>query len=296
MLSRIKNIYTKPFLNETRSIVEIAIYKSLSIAILIFYKFYYYTPLKRTKKLINQETKTIKNKNKSAFVFANGPSMSDIDLRKIDQLCKSGNFDLIAINSYLSKSANIAKPTYAVFADNIHFNNPSGQYLLDIQKCQELNITYFAPAKYCKNEIEHRYAYCSICNIDSPNISNILNPAGYYGVTAFFALSLATMLEYKKIYICGFDNSYFLDFEVLNNGEMCIRHKHYYDKEGETTIKCLYNSTSEFFMDIHRHFAFLEKIISKNPQIVNVAKNTYLNKAIRDFSLDIYLNPCEDKK
>lgn len=291
MFSFIKNIYSRPFLNETRSITEIMLYRFINTAIWIYYKIRYAQELTKSRKFISAARDRNIAGNRKAFVFANGPSVGDIDPFKIKKFCESGEFDLIAINSYLSKSADIAPPTYAVFADNIHFINPTGQYRLDIEKCEALGITYFAPAKYAKKTVSLIQAYCSLCNIDTSNTSNILKPAGYYGVTAFFALSLAKMLGYQKIYICGFDNSYFLDFEVLDDGAMCIRHKHYYDDQvSETKVKCLYGSTSEFFMDIHRHFSFLEKIISSDPRFFNIAKTTFLNKATRSFVLDVYLD------
>jgi hypothetical protein len=289
MIKQIKKIYTRPFFKETRSIGDILIYRVLNLAIWTAYKIKYRLQLKETSLFIEKQKKEIIKKEKSVFVFANGPSMMDIDLNKVSALCKKGEYDLIAINSYLSNSADIAKPTYAIFADNVHFNNPVGQYKADIEKCKELGIVYFAPAKYVNQTDGLKYAYCSLCNIDASNTSNILKPAGYYGLTALFSLSLAKMLGYQKIYICGFDNSYFLDFEVLDNGEMCIRHKHYYDnKTSETKVKCLYGSTAEFFIDTYRHFSFLEKVISFDSGILNIARKTYLSTAARCFSLDVY--------
>lgn len=289
MLKLVKKIYTRPFLSETRSIAEIALYRIICIVVWKIYKIKYRTVLRRTNKFIAEQKIQRDFSSKNAFVFANGPSLSDIDLNKINHLCESGEFDLIAINSYLSKSADVAKPTYAVFADNVHFNDTEGQYKSDINKCKELGITYFAPAKYVKNIKDAPYAYCSLCDIDSGNTNDILQPAGYYGVTAFFALSLACMLGYKKIYICGFDNSYFLDYKVSAAGEMYIHHRHYYDnREQDIRVPCTYKTTSEFFMDVYRHFNFIEKIVAANSNIENIAKKTYLNLPRRNLTFDIY--------
>lgn len=289
MLIKLKKTYSEPFLNETRSISSILIYRMLCWFVAIIYKLKNFNKLKRTREFLKKESEEVKKLKKCAFVFANGPSMTDIDLDKISKLCINGNYDLIAINSYLSKSANLAKPTYAIFADNKHFENPQGQFKDDIDKCKELGIKYFSPAKFVFNNEENRLAYCSICNIDGDNTNNILEPAGYYGMTAFFALSLAAMIGYEKIYICGFDNSYFLDFEVEKNGEMCINHKHYYDVgKVETKVKCLYKNSSEFFFDTYRHFKFLEKIYIKNGNIYNIAKKTYLNTIPVCEALDVY--------
>lgn len=285
----IKKIYSQPFLNETRSVIDMLMYRSVVNAAWLAYYLKYRSVLSRTANFINEKKKyNVKHKRK-AFVFANGPSVGDIDLSKIAKLCETGEFDLIAINSYLSKSADVAKPTYAVFADNIHFNNPAGQYKADIDKCKELGVTYFAPAKYAEGLGDAAYAYCSLCDIDSTSTSDVLRPAGYYGVTAFFALSLACMLSYEEIYICGFDNSYFLDYEVSDAGEMFVRHRHYYDNgEKDTLIPTNYAKTSDFFMDVYRHFKFLERIVGNSTAIHNIAKRTYLSMAPRNFGLDVY--------
>src|SRR5690606_21174902 len=104
-----------------------------------------------------------------------------------------------------------------------------------------------------------------------------------------YALSLAKMLGYSQIYICGYDNSYFQDFDVGENCEMFIRHRHYYDDEtSDTLITSLYKSSSEFFFDIFRHFNFIEKIAQGDARIINVARRTYLSSINRDLSIDIY--------
>ena len=179
----IKQICSQPFLKETRSIVDILMYRSVVNAAWLAYYAKYRGVLARTSDFINERRLYNVNHKRKAFVFANGPSVGDIDLVKVAKLCEAGDFDLIAVNSYLSKSADVAKPTYAVFADNVHFNNPTGQYKSDIDKCRELDVTYFAPAKYARFIDNNAYAYCSLCNIDSNNTCNVLRPAGCIIVT-----------------------------------------------------------------------------------------------------------------
>ena len=67
--------------------------------------------LKITKELKNTQTK------KKCFVFANGPSMNLLDVKKIEQYQKAG-FDVICINSYItSDMANTVVPNYYVLSD-----------------------------------------------------------------------------------------------------------------------------------------------------------------------------------
>ncbi|OWY14206.1 hypothetical protein B6V73_16550 [Thioclava sp. JM3] len=289
MFAAIKKFYSKPFLQETRSLFAIILYRLFLAVVWPIYWAKYRRVLRHTRAFIRETSTDIRKRGKSAFVFANGPSLRDIDLAKIRALCQTGKYDLISVNSYASKSAETAPPRFAVFADNVHFAGGDTQYSRDLETCERLGITYFAPAKYIDGKSPLRMGFCSLSNIDAANTSDITRPAGYYGVTAFFALSLAKMLGYKKIYICGYDNSYFRDFEVGDDGKMFIRHKHYYDDDAaDTLVPCLYRSSSEFFFDTYRHFSFLAKIARDDSSIVNVAKRTYLSDISMDRSLDIY--------
>jgi hypothetical protein len=289
MISFIKAIYSRPFRRETRSIGQILIYRAVSVLIWIGYFLKYCGVLSVTRKLLQSKRREVVAAGKCAFVFANGPSLQALDFGKIKSLVDSGKFDLIAINSFLSKSAHMLKPTYAVFADNVHFTGANDQYAADVRACESLNITYFVPAKYAHRDSSYRLGYCSLCDLDSSNVADVTRPAGYYGVTAFFAVSLAKALGYDRVFICGFDNSYFKDFEVDAEEGMILRHRHYYDANGaDCRVRCLYESSSEFFFDTYRHFACIEKICAGSGQIRNIAKTTYLSSVPLDYSLDVY--------
>jgi hypothetical protein len=291
ILNNLKKYYQSLFKEEPKSVTNLMFYKTFCFLAGMLYRYKYRRELRTTNNFIKINKKINSLKGKNVFVFANGPSLSDIDLNKISQLCDTGNFDLIAINSFLSKSQEIVLPKYAVFSDNVHFSavDINSQYRMDVEVCKKNNITYFLPAKYHHSTIGQRLAYCSLCNIYSKNINDISKPAGYYGVTAFFALSLAKSLGYKNIFLCGFDNSYFKDFSLNSLGEMVIKHKHYYDGENsELEVPCLYKTTADFFFDVYRHFYYLKKITKENINIFNIAKTTYLNFIPKDLSLDVY--------
>ncbi len=291
MRALLKKIYSDSFQHEKRNIVNLVLYRIVILIVWVVYYFKFRKELGLTKKFINEIRIDVQEKNKFAFVFANGPSLSQIDLLKIKKYCDEEGGDLIAINSFLSKSADVVKPRFAVFADNVHFAGGESQYSEDVDTCRSLGIQYFAPVKYLVKGDVLMHGYCSICNLDSNSTSDILKPAGYYGVTAFFAISLAKMIGYKAIYICGFDNSYFKDFSVSRDGVMSIHHKHYYDKSSSNTkISPSYKNTSQFFFDVYRHFLYLEKICDDAHQIKNVALDSYLSSIPRCNDLDIYKN------
>lgn len=289
MIKLLKKIHHTPYKKEFRGALDILLYKIVIKLLKTGYAIKFYKPLSETRKYIKNYKKQVESNKKSAFVLANGPSVNDLDLRKINELCMTGQFDLIAVNSYLSKSAHLARPTFAIFGDNLHFTGKDDQYGRDVSTCRNLDIPYFVPAKYYKSTKGTRLAFCGMSNLFSSNTSDITKPAGYYGVTAFFALSLAKMLCYENIYICGFDNSYFKDFHIKQDGNMAILHRHYYDNEQQSIeVPCLYESTSEFFFDTYRHFFYLEKIFYLQKNMKNIAKKTYLSSIEKEENLDVY--------
>lgn len=290
-ISILKKYYQKPFRIEVESGVGVIFYKMLSKVFGLIYTLYNYRPLllSRSKTRIIK-AQILKNK-KSVFVFANGPSLVDIDLNKIKKLIKSGGYDLIAVNSFLSKSAHEIQPTFAIFSDNLHFktDDKNSQFAQDIEICNRNGIRYFVPFQHLNNKSIQQIGYNAFCDIFSSNTTNILTPPGFYGLTALHALRVAKYLGYHKIYMCGFDNSYFKDFEVKKDGEMVIRHRHYYDQNTDgIDVPCIYERSSEFFFDSYRHFKYIEKITKDSSRFENLAQTTYINTIKRNTELDVY--------
>lgn len=290
-LDKLKKYYQHPFRNEVQGVSSLLLHKIISklIGTLLTLK-YSYKIYESRKRVLKIKT-NIKNKKKSVFVFANGPSLKDIDFPKVKKLVDSGEYDIIAVNSFLSKSIESVSPTFAVFADNLHFDKEgkNNQYQQDVDICKKFAIQYFVPFQHfdCISDIQ--IGYNSICDIFSKNTKNIFSPSGFYGITAFHALRVAKYLNYENIYMCGFDNSYFKDYEVKKNGDMIIRHQHYYDDvKSNTEVPCIYENSSEFFFDTYRHFKYLEKITNSGGNFKNIALNTYMSTIKRSFELDIY--------
>jgi hypothetical protein len=287
MIDFVRRVHSKPYLKETRSVIDIISYRAIIFIASFFYALKYRKIIKKTNNKISEIKKEVQLKNKFAIVLANGPSVGDIDLEKLKKISENG-YDIIAINSYMSNSAQVLPPTFAVFADPVHFSKDRNKFTRDIELCEELGVTYFTPARHADMADSLRFGFCNMTNLDSSNINDLTRPAGYYGLSALFALTLAKMIGYKRIYICGFDNSYFQDFVVGNSRDMYIRHRHYYDEDiEETIVPCIYEDSTEFFFDTYRYFQYMKKI-NKDGNIFNLAKFTYISEISRDLSLDIY--------
>jgi len=295
-MQRLKTLYKKYWKQEPTSATSLAIYNAYCSAVSTAYWLRHLNKLTKTKKSLSGLATTNEEQKRRVFVFANGPSLKDIDLAKIRALQTQGNYDIIALNSFLSKSGEEIKPNYAIFADSIHFDEanksqkPRDQYLKDIEYCRKNSITTLVPAEFYENvPLDTKLAFCTIGNIYNKNTYSICRPVGFYRLTALYALVLAKQLNYDRIYIAGFDNSYFKNFEVSKKGECTLKHIHYYDKkDATTTVTPLANSTAEVFYDIYKHFYFIQKITKDDYRFINVAKETYISTIPIDHTLDIY--------
>lgn len=285
-----RKIYSKFWQKEAFSTASLLAHKLFCKVAGGIYGIKFSKELRSTESFLKEKRK--ETAHKSVFVFANGPSLKDIDLKKISVL-QENNHDIIVVNSFVSNSAAEIKPDHVVFADKIHFGlkkTENKQYAKDLSWCIEENVNIYIPAHYSKIvKAKKKFAFNALSNIHSKNTTDITKPLGYYPLTALYALSLAKSLGYKNIYMAGFDNSYFKDFQVTDENNLVVHHKHYYDNDGkDTNVKKSWSPTSEVFFDFYRHFLYIEKITRDDPRFYNVSKETYLNTIKRKTDLDIY--------
>lgn len=289
----------KPYRKEIDSVLEIFFFKILIFLKGLIYVMFY---RKYRNKSISFFNESNRKKRKNVFVFANGPSLGDLDFEKVKNFLKGDDWSLITVNSFASKAIKSygISPDYCVFGDQFHYTGDAGvgitkQAEQDIESVNELNIAAFVPYQFMKcSKFKNSIPFCSSSNIYSKNISDLNKPLGYYPMSAFYALSLAINMGYENIYICGFDNSYFKDFYLDSKGDKFFIDKHFYDKEGEgqrEIKKRDFENTSDVFLNFYRHFLYLEKINKNIPRgsvINNIAKITYTDAFGRFLSLDVY--------
>ncbi|MHB8056655.1 MAG: 6-hydroxymethylpterin diphosphokinase MptE-like protein [Desulfuromonadaceae bacterium] len=242
---------------------------------------------------------TCSNKNikkgKNAFVLANGPSLSLLDFEKIKNYQSLG-YELITVNSFLSKTVQQeVTPDYWVLCDDSYFDeskvhNSAYNFYKDIQIANEKHIKTFVPIKYLnRNLIHNSIYYYSATDIFSNNVTDIMKPLGYYSMTAFFALSIASYLGYDNIFICGYDNDYFTNI-ISQDDKIYFKDKHFYNEAEEITLrsieKCGYKNMSDFMYNSFLQFYFLNKF--KNSKITNLNKNSFVDTFRYDHCLDVY--------
>lgn len=286
----LKRIYFYGWWSEAESIFLIFLQKVLLCFASVAYSIKYSGELKKTKSKMKS-----KAARGTAIVFANGPSVKDVDFKKLDLFRRENDVSVFFVNSAVS-SIDFFKPDYIVFADSIHFDNKEGTiYKKDMDIAVGYDVPVFIPAHYCSKvsgKKDNFYGFNGLSDIRSKNTSNILKPLGYYSMTAFYALSIACSFRFKDIYICGFDNSYFKDYEVDLDNNPVLVHEHFYDDGSKVSIagvRMPMKSTTKYFYDFYKHFYYLEKILSlEGVEFFNLSKKTYINFCNRKHDLDIY--------
>ncbi|MGY5710103.1 6-hydroxymethylpterin diphosphokinase MptE-like protein [Vibrio cincinnatiensis] len=264
-------------------------YKAMLFFLQIAENVVYWKEFNKTKAFLKNLSD--ENKSKNFFVFANGPSLKDINFKKVND---NKYFFKIVVNSFVSKvRLEEFSPDMVVFADSVTLQSDR---ISDLRKSLSLNVPIIMPIYMRKHVIKLKiksdniYYVSGLNNLYSRNFSNPMKALGFYSMTAFYALVIAKLVSSNKVYFAGFDNSYFKTFNVTKNAEARLAHEHFYQETdtvaSEHPLRKGKNS-SLYFYDFYAHFRFLE-MICNTEKISNVAKVTYLANVNIDNSLDIY--------
>lgn len=235
--------------------------------------------LKPLAQLINAKNKT------SALVLANGPSVGQPKPEDLVGFCRDNKLEVFGLNymisSDLSKELNI---DHFVSTDPNFLNPNSPEYDSLIKSFGSSGVqNVYLPLGYNKkvvNDIEQLginiVHFCDIqgSQVFSQSISP-LKPRSYVSMTAFKALSLAVFMGYKKIYILGFDNSFFKNVVCDQNNKLHRVQEHFdskaYKLDGQKTL--IFGGKRKMYQELignSRLFSDLNKFKGKGSEIVNI--------------------------
>lgn len=244
-----------------------------------------------------QQTRQLKQSkvNKQAIVLANGPSVGQLDPNKIARLQQEHGFDVFAVNSYISSPlADVVVPDYYLLSDPAFFHPEQHTHLTerlqrDITLLTQKDIICFVPLEhYDRAPFKRKYGFYDRGNLFLNKIT-ITGPRCYVSMTAYKALAAACYMGYSQIYICGFDNDYFLNLIVDEHNDMYYIDRHFYDKSGDqgTKVRDAHaSSVGELLYSHHFLFKDLEKF--KNYPIINLSQRGLVDCFPKQHSLDIY--------
>lgn len=284
---KLKEIYYYPFWKPISNPVLFCIYKLLIWFLSSIERIVFFREFRRTLDFIERTKLDIKDSE--VLVLANGPSVKDLDLKKLN---RNNKLFKITLNSFTA-----SVPSTEFKSDLIVFCDPASlkdeKFKHTFESAYELNVPIIMPInmkKYLPEFRDNIYFISALNDVCSSNVDKLIRPLGYYSMTAFYALSISKNISTNNILICGYDNSYFKSFNVDSYSRASVHHHHFYAEE-DTEVGVLElrkgKSSSFHFYDFYQHFRFLEKICDDD-RIVNVAKETYLANVPRDLSREIY--------
>ena len=170
---------------------------------------------KITSYLFNNKLKSLKDKHKNqrCFILGNGPSLTKLDLKKLEgeiTIASNGIFFLFDTNAF--------RPTYYTAEDN----------LVAEDRAREINhLTGFTKIfpedlKYTLNKNENTIFIKFIrgCKDSGyPNFSKDLSDCAHTGGTvSYLNLQLAWYLGCKEVYLIGVDHNYLIPENLDKNG------------------------------------------------------------------------------
>jgi hypothetical protein len=253
------------------------------IKIRVFAEIKYIYDLYRYHKYFNKTSNLFKSKcNKEALILANGPSVLNLDPTKINKR----DWDVFCVNAYADSDLfKLVVPTHYVLSDPGYLDSTDS-----IQKLIKHDINIFMPFGKCPVGMESAakvYYFCDRENECSNNITNILRPRLYLSMTAYKALAISLYMGYEKIYICGFDNNYFLNLSSDVENRIFIQNKHFYNSSGYA-LDASYIATGvgEYLYKEHRLFSDLENF--PKDRITNLDPSSLTTAFNKKHNLDIY--------
>jgi len=242
----------------------------------------------------------------NAFVIANGPSLLNVDFNKILKYQKEFDYKIFVLNSYsISPNSKIIIPNYYILSDPSYFlnNNKISQKRkeelnLDLKYIIRHNIITFVPIQFLSeakdiglnaygfNDFEYKWGKSNI----SPLYSR-----SYTSMTAYKALAMSVFLNFDKIYIGGFDNSYFKSISVDKDNNVYYFNSHAYAQKDSAK----YNNTEKGIRglgDLLKIHSFLFSDLAQFPQnkIVNLDKNGLIDAFTKSHQLDIYVESYKE--
>lgn len=185
-------------------------------------------------------------------IFANGPSLME-DIDKLNKVCSDkfpDNCSIFAMNNFACHEAyQIYKPKYYVLSDHVFLKNTphaerGKKVLNDIAHNTTWPIDLFLPywAKNSdfysilkNNKLITIHYFHSTYHIEIGSYRRFIFKNGLgngeYGSVVLNAEYISMMLDYKNIYLCGVDHTFFNGLYVNEKNQLCMLEEYFYEKK-----------------------------------------------------------------
>ena len=262
----------------------------------------YYLKYIRPNKKILKKTISLKNlkKGKKAFIFGSGPSMNELDPKKISHYVNDEQFEVIALNSFLySDFSNFVTPNYMVFSDPVDFTSVPEDHVnysrsvngqKDKKRAIEKNIPLIVPINFLEQTKKGhgQVFYFNDCSDFFSKKIDLLKPRPYKTFTGLKAIACGVYMGYDEIYICGFDYDNFKKTYVNEDNEIIHEFNHYYDSKDRPSR--VINVQKSFGHHLHSGaLAFIHHDKFKRFNIINLHKNSFIDSFPKNKNLNVYI-------
>jgi hypothetical protein len=199
----------------------------------------------------------------------------------------------------MSDFSKVATPTHYVLSDRLCFpkslNNPSPweldvgeKYTKMINHIRNAKMNLYVPMEHYNNLSDYNkcFGFCDIEDQTSNNTADITKPRGYWPLTAYKALSIAIFMGYEKLYICGYDNDYFLKLIADEDNNFSFLDEHFFDAGKKLAGTMDGACVGEYLYSSHFSFIHLGKFAAK--KIINLDKSSLVTYFTKRHDLDVY--------
>jgi hypothetical protein len=273
-----KKNYTRVYLKKKKnfefdSIFWLIRFKIISLICGIFY--FLYEVLFHYKdyfKLIAIKGTKIK---KEALIIAGGQSANRINSKKLREFKKKNEIFFVNYTSINNKFKKITAD-YQVVSDPNTINLNSKMYKNNKKRIMQIqdfkknifnnkNIKIFTPFKRIK-EMSELIDYKNIYGFCDSDLSYVYKstvpilPRGYTTSTTFKAISLASWMGYKKIFIIGMDHDYLSTLKTGKSNEILQVERHSYDKYHVYDYTNCYTDISHYIFEFSKLLYDLKKL------------------------------------
>lgn len=221
--------------------------------------------------------------DKNCLIIANGPSANNIDFDKIRSLQCKGDLEVIVMNYLLIDKMfqDNLNPDYIVLSDPACIPGIGGVNTDVLWKYIDLNnLITITPTDWhyrikCKDGCLH------FNDISLEGISSNILPTkarGFPSLTALKALAIAYYLNYKKIFLLGYDNSWFLKLKVISDNSIMLESNHAVENyhSPQSLTESNYKSVSQVFLDLFVIAYSFEKYF-KSDKVFNLNAESYID-------------------
>lgn len=168
------------------------------------------------------------NVDSDLLIVANGPSAGNIDQEMIQRFCERGGYLMVMNWAHLNPAVNSTNPNFWISADRRPIEESEKAEELQQWLSERPETMLFVP-EIRVERYEHRFPrhrVTAFCRLAIRNIrlrhwkEKPIFPKSFISQTGLHAIQIALWLGFTRIFIIGFDNTFFREIRVNERNEL----------------------------------------------------------------------------